>query len=189
MRPAAVVNGLAPLGAVVSLLHHVGENPDREGLRDTPARYLRAMREMTSGYGHRAEDVLGAVFNEPCDEMVVVSGLPFHSLCEHHLLPFHGTATIGYLPRGKVVGLSKLPRLLELHARRLQIQERLTRDIAHDIERVLNPLGVGVVLCAHHTCMSARGVRSAGNMITATLLGAFKTDPTVRAEFMAHGRA
>ena len=174
------------LTAVRSLLRHIGEDTEREGLRDTPSRVARALREMTCGYGLDADRVLGTVFNERCDEMVVVTGIPFHSLCEHHMMPFHGTAIIGYLPNKKVVGLSKLPRLVLMHAQRLQIQERMTRHIAEDVSRVLKPHGVGVIVQAHHTCMSARGVRSDGNMVTTSLLGTFRSDERVRAEFLSH---
>lgn len=170
---------------VRALLMWLGEDAARDGLRDTPRRVVRALEEMTAGRSLRAEDILSTVFDEACDEMVVVRDVPFTSLCEHHLMPFHGTATIGYLPDGKVVGLSKLPRLVLAHARRLQVQERMTRDIASDIDRVLKPRGVGVIVEAHHTCMSARGVRCSGRMATSALLGTFRTDAILRAEFMA----
>jgi GTP cyclohydrolase I len=181
-------NGSEENLAVQRVLATLGEDPTREGLRDTPRRFMKMMREMTEGYDQRADEVLGTVFTEACDEMVVVRDIPFWSLCEHHLMPFHGTATVGYLPQGKVVGLSKLPRLVLMHARRLQVQERMTRSIAHDIERVLCPGGVGVVIQAHHTCMAARGVRSDGAMVTSSMLGGFLKDARIRSEFLALAR-
>src|SRR5436189_4819220 len=142
--------------AVVALLRYVGEDPGREGLRDTPARVLKAWREMTSGYDDDPAEILARTFDETSDEMVVLRGISFHSTCEHHMLPFYGQASVGYLP-GKVVGISKLARLVDCFARRLQIQERLTRQIAESIEQHLEARGVGVIVRAHHLCMGCRG--------------------------------
>jgi GTP cyclohydrolase I len=164
-----------PEDAVVRLLEFVGEDARREGLRDTPRRVVQALRQMTCGMEVDPEKLLSTVFSDDYDEMVAVKAVPFHSLCEHHMLPFHGHATIAYVPSGKVVGLSKLPRLL---------QERLTRQIAEAIMDCLKPLGVGVRIEAHHTCMSMRGARSSGQMVTTSLLGVFR-DSGVRSEFLS----
>lgn len=174
-----------PTDAVVRILEHIGEDPNREGLRATPDRVVRAFSDMTSGYGADPALVLATVFEERCDEMVVVDGISFSSLCEHHLLPFTGTAVVGYVPDGKVVGLSKIPRLVEAYARRLQVQERMTTQIADSLNEVLAPKGVGVVVRAHHSCMGCRGVRQAGaTMITSAMLGLFREDDRARAEFL-----
>lgn len=171
------------LSAVRDLLLHVGEDPDRDGLVDTPDRVARAFEEMTAGYREDPSLILARVFDVPYDEMVVVRDIEFWSLCEHHLLPFHGTATVGYLPHGKVVGLSKIPRLVQCYARRLQVQERMTQQIAEAMEEHLDPLGVGVVVRAHHTCMGARGIKCDAHMVTSCLLGAMR-DHGVREEFL-----
>lgn len=168
------------------LLQHIGEDPTREGLLDTPKRVVKALTEMTAGYLLDPAQVLGTTFGDTCDEMIVVSPIEFTSTCEHHLLPFTGTATVGYVPGDRVVGLSKLPRLVDLFAHRLQIQERMTNQIADAIEEHLRPRGVGVILSAHHTCMSCRGVRKQGTqMTTSALRGYMKDDPKARAEFLA----
>lgn len=174
------------------LPREMAERPDHSflppGMADTPARVVRAFEEMTLGYRQKAEDVLKTDFDaEGYDEIVALRDVPFHSLCEHHLLPFHGTASVAYLPAGgRVVGLSKLARLVEMHARRFQIQERMTRDIAADLERVLHAAGVAVVVKARHSCMEARGIRKAGAaMVTSALLGVFYDKPEARAEVMA----
>lgn len=170
---------------VARLLAHVGEDPQRDGLRDTPRRVVRALREMTAGRSVDVGAVLAVRFQDRADEMVVVRGVPFWSLCEHHLLPFHGTATVGYLPDGRgVVGLSKLARVVQAFALRLQVQERMTTGIGEAIAEHLRPLGVGVIVRARHTCMGARGVRSDGEMVTSHLSGRFRDDPAVRAEFL-----
>ena len=171
--------------AVRELLLYIGEDPTREGLLETPARVARAMREMTGGYHERPEDVLGTMFNERCDELVAVTGIEFVSLCEHHLLPFTGTASVGYLPDGKVVGLSKLGRVVDLYARRLQVQERMTSQIADSIMGIVQPQGVGVVVRAAHSCMSCRGVRKTSTMVTSAMLGDFRDNAQLRAEFLA----
>lgn len=168
------------------LLQHIGEDPSREGLVDTPKRVVKALTEMTAGYRLDPAEVLGTTFSDTCDEMIVVSPIEFTSMCEHHMLPFTGRATVGYVPAERVVGLSKLPRLVDLFAHRLQIQERMTNQIADAIEEHLRPRGVGVILSAHHTCMSCRGVRKQGTqMTTSALRGYMKDDPKARAEFLA----
>ena len=180
-----VPNPTKACDAVRYLLQTIGEDPDREGLVDTPKRVVRALTEMTSGRLADPREVLGTVFAEDCDQMVVVRGIRFSSLCEHHLLPFTGTAAIGYLPRGRVVGLSKIPRLVEAYAKRLQMQERLTSQIAYAMHSVLEPLGVGVVMKAHHACMGCRGVRQPdAEMVTSHLIGAARS-PEVKAELLA----
>ena len=160
------------------------DDPDREGLRNTPGRVVRALYEMTRGQTESPEQILSTTFNEPCDEMVVLSGIAFTSLCEHHLLPFTGTVDVGYIP-GKVVGLSKLARLVDCFARRLQIQERLTAQIADSLETCLEAQGVAVIVRGQHACMACRGVRKAGaTMVTSAMRGFLKDNPTTRAEFL-----
>lgn len=170
--------------AVRDLLVSLGEDPDRDGLVDTPARVVRALRELTMGSYEDPADILSTTFAVDCDELVVVRDIPFASLCEHHLLPFTGTATVGYLPGERVVGLSKIARLVACFARRLQVQERMTVEIAEAMLTNLNPRGVGVVVEARHSCMSVRGVRSSGSMVTSSLLGRLRTNPSARAEFL-----
>lgn len=171
--------------AVRTLLTHIGEDPEREGLVDTPDRVLRAWAEMTAGYAMNPAAILSRTFDVPCDEMVVVRGIRFTSTCEHHLLPFLGEATVAYLPTERVVGLSKIARLVECFARRLQVQERMTDQIATAMERHLYPRGVGVIVRAHHLCMGCRGVRQPNaEMVTSSTLGAFRTNPAARAEFL-----
>jgi GTP cyclohydrolase I len=171
---------------VESLLVELGEDPDRQGLKATPARVARALRQLTDGYRVKPEDVIaGAVFDQDYDEMVVVKDISFYSLCEHHMLPFFGRCHVGYLPKGKVVGLSKIPRLVGIFAHRLQLQERLTNDIAEALNTTLLPKGVGVVVEARHLCMEMRGVeKPGGQMITSCMLGTFRRDPRTRAEFL-----
>jgi GTP cyclohydrolase I len=171
---------------VVQMLAELGEDPARQGLRDTPDRVSRAMRELTDGYGVRAADVIaGAIFDQDYDEMVLVKDIPFYSLCEHHMLPFFGTCHVGYLPKGKVVGLSKIPRLVGVFAHRLQLQERLTQEIAGALSEELAPRGVGVVVEARHLCMEMRGVQKpGGQLITSCMLGTFRKDARTRAEFL-----
>ena len=171
---------------VASLLGELGEDPDREGLKATPARVARALRQLTDGYEMDVDDVIaGAVFEQDYDEMVLVKDVPFYSLCEHHMLPFFGTCHVGYLPKGRVVGLSKIPRLVEVFAHRLQLQERMTREIAEALMAALTPRGVGVVVEARHLCMEMRGVQKTGSqLITSCMLGTFRRDPRTRAEFL-----
>jgi GTP cyclohydrolase I len=174
--------------AVRDILSEIGEDPDREGLRRTPDRIHRMYHELTAGY-HVDPDRLinGAVFAVEYSEMVVVKGIEFYSLCEHHLLPFFGTAAVGYLPREKVIGLSKIPRIVEMYARRLQVQERLTQEVADFLMERIDPLGVGVVIEAQHLCTAMRGVRKGGaTMVTSAVLGTFRKSQRTREEFLAH---
>lgn len=175
-----------PTDAVIRLLQHLGEDPTRDGLRETPRRVVKALRELTTGYALDPADVLGTTFEVAHDEMIVVRNVPFSSLCEHHMLPFTGTATVGYVPAegGRIVGLSKLARLVDLYARRLQVQERLTDQIAAAIEENLETIGVGVIVRASHTCMSMRGIGKAGEMVTSRMTGVLRTKPEARAEFL-----
>lgn len=168
-----------------SLLTEIGEDPERAGLVRTPHRVAKAWSYLTSGYEMDIEKVLnGAIFEEQYDEMVIVKDIDFFSLCEHHLLPFYGKAHIAYIPNGKIVGLSKLPRIVEVFARRLQVQERMTREIADTIMEYLNPLGVAVVTESRHMCMMMRGVEKQNSSATASaMLGTFK-EPKTRSEFM-----
>lgn len=174
-----------PTEAVTRLLEYVDEDPTREGLVDTPKRVLKAFREMTDGYKKDPKEILATVFDEKYDQMVCLTNIEFVSMCEHHLQPFRGTAAVGYIPNGRVVGLSKLARLVDAYAHRLQVQERMTEQIAQALQDHLNPLGVAVFIEAHHSCMGNRGARKhQGRMITQKLLGAIKDDPAARAEFM-----
>jgi GTP cyclohydrolase I len=169
------------------MLVRLGEDPEREGLRRTPARVAKAMGFLTSGYRKSAEEVVrNAVFHEDAKEMVLVKDIEFYSLCEHHMLPFFGKAHVGYLPDGKVIGLSKVARVVDIFARRLQVQERLTTQIADALMGALDPLGVAVVLEASHTCMMMRGVQKQNSStVTSAMRGGFETSGTTRAEFMA----
>jgi GTP cyclohydrolase I len=169
-----------------SILQFVGEDPDREGLRKTPARVEETLRFLTRGYQMDPDHVINdALFTEDYQEMIVQKDIDFFSLCEHHLLPFFGKAHVGYVPRHKIVGVSKLARLVDVYARRLQVQERLTSQIANTIMEKLDPLGVAVVIEAEHLCMRMRGVEKQNSLIiTSALLGAFRTRVETRAEFM-----
>ena len=171
---------------VTSLLKEMGEDPGRDGLQRTPVRVARALRFFTEGYGKNPKEVLnGALFDVDYDEMVIVKDIEFYSLCEHHLLPFFGRVHVAYIPKGKVVGLSKVPRLVEMFARRLQVQERFTVNIAETLEKLLEPRGVAVVVEAAHLCMMMRGVQQQNSSaITSSLRGTFRSDPRTRAEFM-----
>jgi GTP cyclohydrolase I len=173
--------------AVISLLRAVGEDPAREGLVRTPERVAKSLAFLTSGQGRDPKDVLnGAVFADEYEGMLLVKDIEFYSLCEHHLLPFHGRAHIAYVPDGRIVGLSKLPRLLEIFARRLQVQERLTRQVAVAVDELLRPRGVAVRLEASHFCMKMRGVEKQGSTTeTTAMLGEFKTSAALRTEFLA----
>ena len=174
--------------AVREILHEIGEDPDREGLQGTPGRIHRMYSELTAGYHVRPERLInGAIFEVDYSEMVVVRDIPMYSLCEHHLLPFFGTAAVAYIPDGKVLGLSKIPRVVETFARRLQVQERMTQQIADFLMEHLEPKGVGVVIEATHLCASMRGVRKPGTvMTTAAVLGLFRSNDKTRSEFFAH---
>ncbi len=168
------------------VLTDLGEDPDREGLLETPRRVAESLRFLTDGSAMDARDAVGdALFEQRYDEMVVVKQIPFYSLCEHHLLPFFGLAHIAYVPNGQVVGLSKIPRVVDVYAHRLQLQERLTRQIAEGLEAVLRPDGVAVVLSARHLCMEMRGVEKAGGeTVTSCMVGCFREDARTRAEFL-----
>ena len=172
--------------AVGVLLAEMGEDPAREGLARTPARVSKALRFLTSGYRQDVDVVLnGALFSVNYSEMVIVKDIDFYSLCEHHLLPFFGKCHVAYLPRDKVVGLSKIPRLIEVFSRRLQVQERLTNQIAEVLLEKLNPLGVGVVVEATHLCMLMRGVeKQNSSALTSAMLGSFRTNAQTRPEFL-----
>ena len=170
---------------VSHLIEELGEDPSREGLLATPGRVWKSLSFLTDGYGQDPSEVVGdAIFEEPYDEMVVVRDIEFFSLCEHHMLPFFGRAHISYLPDGKIVGLSKLPRLVDLFSHRLQVQERLTTQIADALGEVLQPKGVAVVLEGSHLCMMMRGVQKQNSQtVTSAMRGTFKDDPRTRAEF------
>jgi len=174
--------------AVRQILDEIGEDPERQGLLGTPERVHRMYIELTAGYHVDPERLINnAVFDVAYSEMVVVKEIPFYSLCEHHLLPFFGTASVAYIPRGRVIGLSKIPRVVEMYARRLQVQERLTQQIAEFLQERLEPQGVGVVVEATHLCAVMRGVRKPGTiMTTSSVLGLFRTRDRTRAEFFAH---
>ncbi len=169
-----------------SIIAEIGEDPGREGLIRTPGRVAKAYKFMTKGYSEDIEKLLnGAVFNEHYDEIVIVKDIDFYSLCEHHLLPFYGKCHIGYIPNGKIVGLSKLPRIVEMYSRRLQVQERMTREIGDMINKVLEPKGVAVVSEARHLCMMMRGVEKQNSIATTScMLGRFKSDEKTRSEFL-----
>jgi GTP cyclohydrolase I len=170
-----------------AMLTRIGEDPAREGLRRTPERFERALRYLTSGYHQDPEKVLnGAMFSVCYDQMVVVKDIDLFSLCEHHILPFLGKCHVAYIPDKRVVGLSKIPRLVNMFSRRLQIQERLTNQIAQAIQKVIEPLGVGVVIEARHLCMVMRGVEKHGSeTITSAMLGAFRDNQRTREEFLS----
>jgi GTP cyclohydrolase I len=174
--------------AVREILLEIGEDPDRPGLTGTPTRMHRMYAELTAGYRVDPERLInGAVFDVDYSEMVIVKDIPFYSLCEHHLLPFFGTASVAYIPRGRVLGLSKIPRVVEMYARRLQVQERLTQQVADFLQERLQPQGVGVVMEATHLCAVMRGVRKPGTiMVTSSVLGIFRSRDKTRAEFLAH---
>ncbi len=171
---------------VAALLREIGEDPAREGLLKTPDRVARALRELTRGYGQDVERILNeAFFTEHYDEMVIVKDIELYSLCEHHLLPFFGKCHVAYLPNGKILGLSKVARLVDVFARRLQVQERLTTQIAETLMRALEPKGVGVIVEARHLCMTMRGVEKQHSVaITSAMLGHFRKDEKTRSEFL-----
>ena len=185
--PVPALDGDLLEAATRDLLVGVGEDPARDGLIDTPVRVRKSLEFLTEGYRLDPREVVGdALFEVEYDEMVLVRDVEIYSLCEHHLLPFFGKAHVGYLPRGRVVGLSKLPRLIDVFARRLQVQERLTRQIAEGIQEILDPAGVGVVIEASHLCMMMRGVEKQQSITrTSTLLGQLRDDDRSRAEFLA----
>jgi GTP cyclohydrolase I len=169
------------------ILVKIGEDPSREGLVRTPDRAEKALRFLTSGYQTDVESIVnGALFNQKVDEMVVVRDIEFYSMCEHHLLPFFGTMHVAYLPKDKVIGLSKIPRIVDMFARRLQLQERLTQEVASTIQEVLEPRGVGVICEARHFCMMMRGVeKQHSGTVTSAMLGAFRDGKETRDEFLS----
>ena len=171
---------------VRAMLESLGEDPDREGLRRTPERVEKSLRWLTRGYEMSVAQVVGnAVFNQKHENMILVRDIEIYSLCEHHLLPFFGRAHVAYIPDGKILGLSKLPRIVEVFARRLQVQERLTDQVADAVMEVLHPLGVGVVMEAVHLCMAMRGVEKQNSKtVTSALRGAFRDDSKTREEFL-----
>jgi GTP cyclohydrolase I len=174
---------------VASLLEQLGEDPEREGLLDTPNRVAESLRYLTEGYAADPSTIVGdAIFAlDGYDDMVLVKDIAFFSLCEHHLLPFFGRVHIGYVPDGRIVGLSKLPRLVDAFSRRLQVQERMTREIAEAISSVVSPRGVGVVVEGRHLCIEMRGVKKESSQtVTSCMLGVFRSDQRTRAEFLSH---
>jgi GTP cyclohydrolase I len=173
-------------GLVAQMLSALGEDPKREGLQQTPRRVAKAFEFLTDGYRQDVEKVLnGAIFNESYSEMVIVKEIDFFSMCEHHMLPFFGRVHIAYIPNGKIVGLSKIPRIVEVFSRRLQVQERLTQQIAQTLFDALNPDGVGVVMEARHMCMMMRGVEKQNSVATTSaMLGTFRDDVKTRSEFL-----
>ena len=174
------------VGLTRELLAALGEDPAREALLRTPTRVAQSLRFLTQGYGVEVKDVIrDAVYAEPYEEMVLVRDVEVYSLCEHHMLPFYGRAHIAYMPRGRIVGLSKLPRVVDVFARRLQVQERLTTQIAEALDEALHPYGVAVVIEAYHLCMMMRGVQKQNSQtVTSALTGVFRTDPKTRSEFL-----
>ncbi len=172
--------------AVRDLIRFAGDDPDREGLQETPARVVRAFAEMFAGYGQHPSYVLKTFDGEGYDEIVLLKAIPVASTCEHHMLPFSGVAHVAYVPKGKIVGISKLARLVDVYAKRLQVQERLTVQIAQTLEDYLKPLGAACVIEATHSCVGCRGVKKQGAvMVTSSLTGCFKTQPDCRAELMS----
>ena len=172
---------------ISDLLKEIGEDSEREGLIKTPHRVAKSWMTFVQGYKQTPEEVVGdAVFNEKCDEIVVVKDIDFFSLCEHHLLPFKGVAHVGYLPKEKIIGLSKIPRIVDIYARRLQVQERLTQQVADALQDVLSPKGVAVIIEAEHLCMQMRGVEKKSSfMITSAVRGAFRENNKTREEFLS----
>ena len=168
------------------ILKAVGEDPDRQGLRRTPERVAETMAFLTSGYSMDLSTIVnGAIYDDPADEMVVVANIEMYSLCEHHMLPFAGKAHVAYLPKGRIIGLSKIPRIVDMYARRLQVQERLTTQVANALMEVLEPQGVGVLIEADHFCMRMRGVEKQSSFaVTSCMLGGFRSDARTRSEFL-----
>ena len=178
-------------GLIRELLTRLGEDPDREGLLRTPERVERSMAGLTAGYTQTPADVIGeGIFHEDCSEMVLVKDIEFYSMCEHHMLPFYGRVHVAYIPDGRIIGLSKIPRVVDVFSRRLQVQERMTQQIAQAIQEALSPKGVGVVAYAHHLCMMMRGVQKQNSvMTTSVMLGRMRDNPATRQEFLSLARA
>jgi GTP cyclohydrolase I len=192
MKNKAVVKVMPPSGPSIAsrmkdVLEMLGEDPSREGLVQTPERYEKAMRYLTSGYTTSLEQIVNnALFNVKVDSMVIVKDIEFFSMCEHHMLPFFGKMHVAYLPKDRVIGLSKIPRIIDMYARRLQVQERLTQQVAEAMEGVISPRGVGVLCEARHFCMMMRGVEEQhSGTVTSTMLGSFRTDKSTRDEFLS----
>ena len=180
-----MINDEGPVENIRRLLEYIGEDPERDGLKNTPERVIKSYEKLFGGYKQKPEDVI-TVFEDTCDEMVLLKSIEFYSFCEHHMLPFYGKAHIAYIPNGKVIGISRLARILEIYSRRLQIQERLCQQVTQAIEKVLKPLGTACVLEARHHCMICRGVEKQNSiMVTSSLTGVFKTKSEARAEFMS----
>lgn len=190
-HPEQTLTGASTQAIYTELLHRLGEDPTRDGLLKTPERVEKAMAFLTRGYGQSIEEVLHeALFDVDYDEMVLVKDIEFYSMCEHHMLPFFGKAHVAYVPNGKVVGLSKIPRIVDVFARRLQVQERMTQQVAEAIEDAIHPQGVGVVIEASHMCMMMRGVEKQGSTTTtSSMRGVFKTQLQTRNEFLSLIRA
>jgi len=171
---------------VTKIIESIGEDPAREGLADTPRRVTKAWKHLTQGYSQNPDEIIGrAIFAEECDQMVIVKDIELYSMCEHHMLPFFGKCHIGYIAKGRVYGVSKLARLVDCFARRLQLQERLTRQIAESLMGPIDAEGVGVVIEARHLCMMMRGVSKQNSvMVTSSMLGSFRDEPATRAEFL-----
>lgn len=185
---AALEGKLTELPQLVEkILGHLGEDPEREGLLKTPHRVAKSLLDLTSGYHVDIDRLINhAIFHENYNEMVVVKDIRFYSLCEHHLLPFFGTANVAYIPNGKIIGLSKIPKLVDVFARRLQVQERMTQQIADMLQEKLSPLGVAVVIQARHLCMEMRGAKSQDSpTVTSAMLGAFRGSARTREEFLS----
>lgn len=171
---------------IKEILKFIGEDPEREGLKDTPKRFVKMLQELTTGYKMSAKKIINsAIFNIKYDEMVLVKNIEFVSLCEHHLLPFFGSCNIAYLPDGKIIGLSKIPRIVDVFSKRLQVQEKMTEEIAEILQKTLQPKGVAVVVEAYHSCMMFRGVKKIqAKMVTSSMRGLFKKDERTRMEFL-----
>jgi len=181
------MEGLGMESLVRELLVRIGEDPDREGLLQTPHRVDHSLAFLTAGYRMKLEDIInGAIFHEECEDIVLVADVEFYSMCEHHMLPFFGVAHVAYIPKGRVIGLSKIPRIVELFGRRLQVQERMTRQIAECLQEVLRPRGVAVITQAQHLCMMMRGVEKQSSFTTSsTMLGGFRNSPQTRSELLS----
>src|SRR5271165_4419946 len=192
MKSKAVVKVMPPQGPSIAsrmkdVLEMLGEDPSREGLLRTPERYEKAMRYLTSGYTTNLEEIVnGALFSVKVDSMVIVKDVEFFSMCEHHMLPFFGKMHVAYLPKDRVIGLSKIPRIIDMYARRLQLQERLTQQVAEAMVDVISPRGVGVLCEARHFCMMMRGVeKQHSGTVTSTMLGSFRSNKSTRDEFLS----